>query len=505
MYMNMYTVYMFEIDGLPHDEDLQAIVADLRAVGADSRHVEAKSSVGDLPKKLPRTISAFANTNGGLIILGLDEGAGFVLAPGFESGGIRKALEDACAHKVIPPVPALIEERVFEDGVLLLAWIPESVLTAKPCYVVSQGLYAGSYKRVGDSDLKLTHYEINRLLENQSQPMWDREVVPRATLEDLDQHLVSSLLAHERALKPRNFAKLSDQDALRRLNVADFDQEGVLRPTVAGLLALGEYPQQFFPRLNITFTAYPDTAKASAEGGPRFLDNQKIDGPIPVMLEEALNAVARNMRTGAVIVDGFRQELPDYPLEAVREAIVNALMHRDYSPEAQGQIQVNLYVDRMEILNPGGLYGNVTVETLGSAGLSSTRNQALSIILESTPFGSGFVAENRGSGYQAILSELQRATLPSPEPKNDLTHFLLTFYRRRLAEVEGEGNHRRDPAQAVTDYLATTTSATTREIAEVLGLHQATVRRVLRQLADDGTVQRMEPAQSPKQRYRLSR
>ena len=94
------------------------------------------------------------------------------------------------------------------------------------------------------------------------------------------------------------------------------------------------------------------------------------------MIAEAVSAVAKNMRTGSFFEGAFREDVPDYPQEAVREAVANALMHRDYSPEAWGsQVQVNLYADRLEILNPGGLYGSVTVDTLGTLGLSSSRKR----------------------------------------------------------------------------------------------------------------------------------
>ena len=100
---------------------------------------------------------------------------------------------------------------------------------------------------------------------------------------------------------------------------------------------------------------------------------------------------------------------------AVREAVCNALMHRDYSELARGtQVQVNLYDNRLEFLSPGGLYGTVTAATVASAGYSSTRNQYLADILESTPYEGGFVAENRGAGFKLMGIELGRNRMEAP-------------------------------------------------------------------------------------------
>ena len=111
-------------------------------------------------------------------------------------------------------------------------------------------------------------------------------------------------------------------------------------------------------------------------------------------------------------------------------------MHRDYSPLSQGTpVQIDLYVDRLEIINPGGLYGNVTINSLGKDGVSASRNQYLSNLLESTPYADGsFVAENRGTGFQVIVSELASALMPPPEPQNKSGGFSLVARASRCQQ-----------------------------------------------------------------------
>ena len=118
-------------------------------------------------------------------------------------------------------------------------------------------------------------------------------------------------------------------------------------------------------------------------------------GSIPDMLLDALSLIQQRMSTGAIVEGGLRKDVPDYPIIALREAIANALQHRDYSPEGRGtHVQVNMYADRIEISNPGGLYGATTVESLGKEGISASRNEFLSRLLTYTPFQDGFVVEN---------------------------------------------------------------------------------------------------------------
>ena len=102
------------------------------------------------------------------------------------------------------------------------------------------------------------------------------------------------------------------------------------------------------------------------------------------MVVETVRAVSRNMRHGAMVKGALREDVPDYPLPAVREAVANALMHRDYSPDGHGTpVMVDLYPDRLEVSNPGGLFGSLTVESLGTKGGTASRNQYLARILDS--------------------------------------------------------------------------------------------------------------------------
>jgi ATP-dependent DNA helicase RecG len=397
-----------------------ALLARLRRLGMEPSDVEVKSARGGLPSSVVETISAFANGTGGTLLLGIDEAAGFAPAAGFDAPAMRDALADACANKVEPPCRAPIEIEEVEGALVVRLDVPELDPVEKPCFVATRGVYASSFVRGGDGDRRLSHYEVTQLLSNRSQPTHDRDPVAGATPADLDDDLVGAYLARVRRRSPA-FRATDRERLLVRLGVLTTDADGVLRPTVAGLLCLGEYPQEFFPQLFVSFVVLPGLRMGEiAPDGRRFLDNETITGPIPSMVADVVAVAIRNMRAGAIVTGVGREDRYDYPLGVIRELIVNALMHRDYSPAARGaQVQVELYPDRLVVGSPGGLFGPITVADLGSEEHPSTsRNQTLAAMLADVevPGSRGeALCENRGSGLLSVMAELRRAGMSPPE------------------------------------------------------------------------------------------
>src|SRR5690606_36143137 len=207
--------------------------------------------------------------------------------------------------------------------------------------------------------------------------------------------------------------------------------------TLAGLLVLGTFPQERFPQLMISFVPYPTTAGATE--GTRFLDNAVLEGPIPVMVEDALSVLRRNMSRRAVVTGVGREDTWEYPETALREAVVNALAHRDYSSAAMGtQVQIEMYPDRLVIRNPGGLFGPVSVDMLGEEAISSTRTAALPRLLEevAAPAQPPAVGENRGSGIRSTLDALRAAGMSPPRLDDRISSFTVTSPNRSLLSEE---------------------------------------------------------------------
>lgn len=499
------------------DEELGRLVAELRITKTDSQEVEVKASVGKLPASIVESVSAFANASGGTVVLGLSEKEGFEPSGDFDAHRMLDALAGACADKLTPPVRADIRIAAFEGASVLVADVPETAPSSKPCYITERGMYNGSFIRTGDGDRHLTQYEIDRLVEERTQPHHDIDVVEEASVSDLDADLLAGVLARQRALHPRVFAGLTDEDAMASLRITDIDADGASHPTLAGLLVLGGYPQKYFPRLTVTFACYPGKKKAES-GGVKYIDSESMAGPISTVLFDTVAAVRRNMRVGGVLDGVFRRDVPDYPEAAVREAVCNALMHRDYSPLGRGaQVQVNMYSDRLEVLSPGGLYGAVTVDLLGEPGASSTRNQHLALLLETTPYaGGGYVAENRGTGFQLIESELSAAGMEPPRAVDRPSLFTLTFSRNRSLDIvepsaaaklppDNPEAEKRDP---IVECIGRLGSARTADIVRETGIPRSTVSYRLSRLLDQRTIELVpgtDSKNSPKRMYRVRR
>ncbi len=411
-------------------DELAEIIANLRALGGDHAFVEAKRAENKLPRSVRETISAFANTSGGVLILGLDE------ANGFEATGVRDPakmeadLAAMCSENVEPPLRPLIKTHRFEDADLVVAEIPELPPGSKPAFNRGTGMTHGSFVRVADGDRKLSPYEVQLMVANRGQPREDEQPVSGTSIANLDKQLVETFLSRLRRHRGRAFADLDATAALRRAKVLVGDEL-----SLAGLLALGEYPQEFFPQLMLTFVHYPTKSGPDPRNGTRFIDNVAAEGPIPIMLDEALLALRRNMKRRSTVRGSGRAEADEYPEAALREAVVNALVHRDYSGPSLGtQVQVEMYPDRLVVRNAGGLFGSVREENLGVEGTSSARNATLLKILEDSPVpGSDRpVCENRGSGIPTMLAAMRDAKLSPPRFADDISTFTATFPNHTL-------------------------------------------------------------------------
>lgn len=259
------------------------IVENLRLLGGDGADVEAKRAEKQLPSSIRATLSAFANTSGGVVVLGLDGAGGFAATGVHDAAKMANDLASWCSTEMEPPLRPLIRVHQFDGVSLVVAEIPELDASSKPCFYRGAGITQGSYVRVSDGDRHLSSYEVQMLLVKRGQPRDDEDPVPGTGAADLDHRLVAEFLARLRQTRPYAFADLDEDAALRRAKVV-VGPAGTL--SLGGLLALGSFPQEHFPQLMMTFVHYPTNEGADLGSGERFVDNVVLEGPIPIMVRD---------------------------------------------------------------------------------------------------------------------------------------------------------------------------------------------------------------------------
>ncbi len=459
----------------------------------ETRTLELKSAHTDCPRRLYDTLSSFSNQDdGGIIVFGVDEENNYEEVGIYDPQDIQKRINEQC-QQMEPIVRPLITTAEKDGKFFASAEIPGANLTDRPCYYKGKGRLKGSYVRVGDSDEPMTEYEVYSYEAYRRKYQDDIRIVDRATQDSLDTSLLEQYLERLQSEKP-HLASLPRHTILELMSITRNDQI-----TLSSVLLFSPYPQAYFPQLCIIATVIPGTEIGEiGREGERFLDNQRMEGNISDMLNASLQFVKKNMRRKTIVNarTGEREDRTDYPITAVREALLNALVHRDYSIYTEGKpIQLIMYSDRLEIRSPGGIYGRITADQLGKV-QPDTRNPVLAAALETLN-----ITENRYSGIPTIQREMKSYHLPPAEFADERGSFIVRFYKNsRISETKNE------LTEAERDLiLFCETPRTRREISEHLGISSSTyaIQRYVMPLVSAGLIFLSLPdkPQSPKQRY----
>lgn len=386
---------------------------------SESNYIEIKAARDGCPK-LFDTLSSFSNQyGGGVIVFGVDEKSGFEVCGVYDPADLQKKIMEQ-AVQMEPELRPLCTVAVINGKTVVSAEIQEIDNELKPCFYKGAGRLKGSYVRAGDGDRHMTEYEVYSYEAFRKKIQDELRAAVRAELSDIDTDAHTEYLIAMRKKKP-NLADLAN-DKINSLQGFTIDN----KPTLAGVMLFSPYPQGFFPQLCVTAVSIQGTEMGADNAvGERFVDNARIDGNIVNMLDETLKFVRRNMKNATYIdpQTGKRADRTEYPVIAVRELILNALVHRDYSNHTDfTPITVKMFSNRIEIENPGGLYGRMTLDRLGKAA-ADTRNPFLANALEVID-----VTENRYSGIPTVYNAMKNAGLPEPRFENERGVFRVTLY-----------------------------------------------------------------------------
>ncbi len=439
--------------------------------------LEIKSANKGCPTRLYDTLSSFSNQDdGGIIIFGVDEKDGFKEVGVYDPQDLQNEVSNQC--KQMEPVVRPLMTIVEKDGKSFVsAEIPSADITDRPVFYQGKGRLKGSYIRVGDHDEPMTEYEVYSYEAYRKKYQDDIRIIGRASFDSLDKVALVDYLNALKLNKP-NLSNLSDEMIYDLMSVKRGDEI-----TLASVLIFCPYPQAFFPQLCIIATVVPgvEVGELGSEG-ERFMDNMRIEGSIPEMVDGAMKFLIKNMKTKTVIEPntGKREDRYEFPLIALREAVINALVHRDYSIHTEGMpVQIIMYSDRIEIKNPGGIYGRIRVDQLGKV-QPDTRNPVLATELEMMK-----VTENRYSGIPTIIKAMNESGLMPPELLDSRGSFIVKFYKKEAtAEEATTGNS----AAAIVEFCKTPRSR--REIAEFLGLESVSyaISNYVTPLIEEGVI-----------------
>lgn len=408
--------------------DLDQILGQLRRMRADHQWVEAKKAKKDLPADLWTSVSAFANSDlGGLILLGVDEAAGAFEVTGVEQPEHVAEKLQALYSQMDPPLRPQVHVVEHDGGVVIASRIEPVDRALRPCHVASRSPHDSSYIRVGDSDEKLSIVEVTDLLANRSGTDHSRRPAPDGA--SLDAPAVEQLLTAYRGASDRN-AGHDDAEALFKIGAAERDG----RLTLAGLLVAGDTPERLTSAARV---AYRRTPTAADPPGARFA-GRYLEGRYGVLLDDVLAAAAADLDQVQVELAGNVFNELDVPRIALREMISNALVHRSLAEPLDGTpVEVVVGEHLVVITSPGSLHVGTDLRTLGLSAMSAARNLTLVRLcqLATTPSGAR-VVESQASGITAADRACKRAGAMPPLFATSAARFEAVLVRRALPAAD---------------------------------------------------------------------
>jgi ATP-dependent DNA helicase RecG len=439
------------------------------------------------------TLVAFANRSGGTLVFGVS-GRGRARIEGLrEPAAVRELVLEAalaCTPPLIMPMPELVQH---EEVTLLVANVPAGL----PQVYALHGKYV---RREGATNQPLTPDALRRLLIDRGDVAWDRSVALTGVLSDLDQHKIAAyaarvdpdadseplaLLQRRGCVVQESGVRSQESEGKRQgddLHPSTLSpQPSALSPTNAGLLLFARNVEAHFPQAELTLVHYRGRDMADA------FEREDVRDTLPEAVRRAERWLVAHMRKGSRMRGLEREDWTQFPHGAVRETIVNAVAHRDYSVRGEG-VRVSLFSDRLEVYSPGRLPGHVTVENIVAERFS--RNETLVQVLADM----GLI-ERLGYGIDRMLRQMEDAGLPPPTFRETAAGFLVILYGQGADELPPDSLDLREWAKlglnerqiAALMHITEERRITNRELQERYpAVSGETIRRDLADLVERG-------------------
>lgn len=401
---------------IPLGEDSFLEFKEIEIKGQRVANINAESMAGEC--------TAFANAYGGVILLGVKDSGEIVGVLPEHLAIVQQWIENICQNNCDPPLNPIITKILLPDASgkpvpILKVEIPRGIFA----HATSGGLW---YHRVGSSKQKLSPKALARLFQQRSEGyIFEEKTIRQASLDDIDVELYKKY--HElRQLGPIDESLLRLSDILVNLKIVGREEDKTL-PTVVGLLMFGKAPQKYLSNATIDCAFYSGNVADSN----RLINATQCTGTVAEQIVCATEFVKRYLEVPALKDETGRQDLPQYSLRAVHEAIVNAVAHRDYAI-AGSSIRLSMFDDRLELTNPGRLPNTVTIATLYAGAIPYRRNQLLVGFLKEhiSPITMRAFMESRGEGVLLIIRESEKISGRKPLYEEVGEAVKLTIYGR---------------------------------------------------------------------------
>ena len=358
--------------------------------------------------RLAETLVAFANADGGTILVGI--GASGQIS-GLEADDLETSLMRA-QMRCRPPVKTEWQALETPRGAVVAVVVPRST----EFHTLDDGRIL---LRSGAKNRRLAGDEIQQLAVAKGAGVFEDETVAGATLEDLDLEVIAEYERKRRERAPRG-ERLTREELLLESGAVDRQKQ----VTVAGILLFGKRPEAFLPQTGVVFVRFAGTEASGVGAVSGYGRREEIGGPLSKIVERSWQILWEEMRKASVINGLAREEQPEYPESAVREALVNAIVHRDYRLRGR-RIEIRMFDDRLEIISPGGLPGHITLDNIVEEHFS--RNPRLVRGL----FYWGYI-EELGIGVDRMIDAMARAG--HPPPHFDAKPYSFTVMLRNVRE-----------------------------------------------------------------------
>ena len=398
---------------------IKDLLETLNHMGETSK-IEAKEG-REVGRSILETICAYANEpnqNGGYILLGIAKGDNDQL-PFYKIIGVanpeklKDDITSQCASSFNTVIRPNISEEMVEEKCVLKIFIPEAQPKEKPVYLKSIGLPKGAFRRIGAADVRCTDEDLQVLYEAHSHNLFEQQIAGNSTLDDLDPDAI--IIYRQLRAKVSPTAKelsWSDEDLLKSLNcLTEHPKSGLWVPTIAGLLIFGKTDalRKIFPLLRVDYIRVPSKAWID-DPDNRFITVEIRDSLLKAV-RRAEAAILDDLPKAFSLPEGElqREDLPLIPARVIREALVNALMHRNYRHHRT--IQIIRYSNRLEFENPG--YSLASEDKLGHPG-SYSRNPTIATIFHDLN-----LAETKGSGIRTMMQLMEKHGLTAPTFHSD--------------------------------------------------------------------------------------